>query len=107
MTTLCGASRYQQKYYYNPDFAKIPRDVQQELKEICVGFVEDAGGVFTIDLDENGEPSFTVHSAGGDQAFDEIGAELRVRRLQKEKAELMKQIAVFYRVFILGEAGGL
>ena len=104
MTTLCGASRYQQKYYFNPDFAKIPRDVQQELKEICIGFVEDVGGIFTIEFGDDGEPSFAVRSADADPGFDEIGAELYIRRLQQEKEELMKQIAVFYRVFVLGEA---
>ena len=41
MVTLCGASAYQQKFYLNPDFAKLPESVKQELKIICVGFTED------------------------------------------------------------------
>lgn len=103
MVTLCGASAYQQKFYLNPDFAKLPESVKQELKIICVGFTEDAGGVFTIDFDDQGIPKFSVRTADYDPNFDEIAAELYIRKMQTEKAELMKQLELFYRIFILGE----
>ena len=28
---LCGASAYEQKYYFNQDFASLPQSVQDEL----------------------------------------------------------------------------
>ena len=28
---LCGASSYEQKYYFNQDFASLPQSVQDEL----------------------------------------------------------------------------
>ena len=29
---LCGASSYEQKYYFNQDFASLPETVKQELQ---------------------------------------------------------------------------
>ena len=91
-TTLLGASWYNQKYYFNEAFAGLPKDVQDELHILAVEFTEDVGGVFTI---------FSVRSAEGDQRFDEIGAELLIKKYQREKADLMSRLAVFYRIRIL------
>ena len=33
---LCGANSYEQKYYFNPDFNKLPQSVQDELHILCV-----------------------------------------------------------------------
>ena len=38
---LCGANSYEQKYYFNRDFAKLPEGIQQELQVMCVLFTED------------------------------------------------------------------
>ena len=35
---LCGASSYEQKYYFNQDFASLPETVKQELQIMCVLF---------------------------------------------------------------------
>ncbi len=35
---LCGASAYEQKYYFNQDFASLPQSVQDELHVMCVMF---------------------------------------------------------------------
>ena len=45
---LCGANAYEQKYYFNPRFSKIPQSVQDELHIICVLFTREVGGIFTI-----------------------------------------------------------
>ena len=46
--TLCGASWYEQKYYFNPAFDKLPKSVKDELQIMCVEFTEDVGGVLTL-----------------------------------------------------------
>ena len=33
---LCGASAYEQKYYFNPDFDALPQQVKEELQILCV-----------------------------------------------------------------------
>ena len=103
-TTLCGASRISRKYYFNPAFSKPPEAVRDPLREICVTFAEDAGGIFTIDFNDEGNPVFTVRSGETDTDIDEIGAEIRIRRLQESEAELMNQLKLFYRIFILNRA---
>ena len=60
--TLCGASWYNQKYFFNPDFSRIPKDVQEELQILCVSFTEDVGGVLTIEFGEDKLPQ----EGGGD-----------------------------------------
>ncbi|MDO4615025.1 MAG: DUF6145 family protein [Lachnospiraceae bacterium] len=103
METLCGSSWYNKQYYFNPAFSKIPKDVQDEIQIMCVEFTEDVGGILTIEFGEDGRPRFTVRAAEGDQRFDEIGSELRIKQLQNEKEELMEQLTTFYRIFIKGE----
>ena len=50
---LCGASSYEQKYYFNQDFASLPEAVKQELQIMCVLFTEDVGGILTLEFDED------------------------------------------------------
>ena len=104
--TLCGSSWYQQKYYFNPAFDKLPEKVRQELQIMCVTYTEDVGGVLTVEFGEDKEPHFVVRSMEGDARFDEIGSELKIKKLRQEKSELMKKIALFYRIMVLGEAPG-
>ena len=33
---LCGASAYEQKYYFNQDFDSLPESIKQELHIMCV-----------------------------------------------------------------------
>ena len=37
---LCGASAYEQKYYFNQDFASLPETIKQELQVMCVLYTE-------------------------------------------------------------------
>ena len=57
---LCGANSYEQKYYFNPDFAQLPESIRNELQMMCVTFAEEAGGIFTVEFDEKGNIKFTV-----------------------------------------------
>ena len=43
---LCVSNSYEKKYYFNPDFDKLPDDVKNELKIMCVLFTEVAASVF-------------------------------------------------------------
>ena len=59
---LCGANSYEEKYYLNPDFSGLPDDIKDELKIMCVLYVNDVGGVLTLVYEENGELCFEVTS---------------------------------------------
>lgn len=100
---LCGASAYEQKYYLNEDFKSLPQQIQDELKIMCVLFTEDVGGVLTLVFDEDGALLLEVSADEGDLLYDEIGSEWKIRQMQKEKAELLRALELYYKVFFLGE----
>ena len=85
---LCGASSYEQKYYFNQDFASLPEAVKQELQIMCVLFTEDVGGILTLEFDEDGSLQFKTEALEADARFDEIGSALKIKELQRGKREL-------------------
>lgn len=100
---LCGASSYEEKYYFNEDFAALPEEIQKELKILCVLFVSEVGGVLTLEFEEDGTLCFQVRSQENDFFFDEIGSGLKIKAIRKEKQELLASLELFYRVFFLNE----
>ncbi len=99
---LCGANSYQQKYYFNRDFERLPESIRQELQIMCVMFTEDIGGVLMLQFTPEGELEFKVEADESDYLFDEIGSGLKIRQYQREKRELLESLEMFYRVFFLG-----
>ena len=98
---LCGASAYEQKYYFNEDFISLPQDIQDELKVMCVLFTEDVGGVLSLLFDEEGNLEFRVESEPTDFSFDEIGSALKIKQIQQTKQDLLEALETYYRVFFL------
>ena len=103
---LCGASAYEQKYYFNEDFASLPQSVQDELHIMCVLYTEEIGGVLTLEFDEDGNLQFQTEALEADAMFDEIGSVLRIKYLRNKKRELLESLETYYRVFFLGEDVG-
>lgn len=101
--TLCGASSYEKKYYFNEDFNALPDSVKDELHIMCVLYTEEIGGVLTLEFDEKGNLEFRVEALEADAMFDEIGSALRIKQLRREKAELLNSLELYYKVFFLGE----
>ena len=115
---LCGASSYEQKYYFNQDFASLPEAVKQELQIMCVLFTEDVGGILTLEFDEDGKAisieekprfdedgslQFKTEALEADARFDEIGSALKIKELQRDKRELLESLEMYYKVFFLGD----
>ena len=100
---LCGASSYEQKYYFNKDFNSLPDHVKQELQIMCVLFTEEIGGILTLEYDEEGSLQFRTEAIEADARYDEIGAALRIKQIRQEKRELLESLEMYYRVFFLGE----
>lgn len=101
---LCGASAYEQKYYFNQDFNSLPEAVKQELQIMCVLYTEDIGGILTLEFDEEGSLQFKTEALDADAMYDEIGSVLKIKKLQSEKRELLESLEMYYRVFFLGES---
>ena len=82
---LCGANSYEEKYYLNPDFE------------------HDVGGILTLVFEEDGELCFEVSTEEFDPMFDEIGSQLKIKQLQRDKQDLLQALQLYYKVFFLGE----
>ena len=100
---LCGSNAYEQKYYFNEDFNRLPESIKDELKIMCVLFTEDVGGILTLEFNDMGELEFDVLCDEGDLLFDEIGCGLKIKQLQQEKNELLTALEMYFKVFVLGE----
>lgn len=100
---LCGASAYEQKYYFNQDFSALPQQIKDELQIMCVMYTEEIGGILTLEFDEEGNLQFQVEALEADAMFDDIGSVLRIKELRKTKRELLESLELYYRVFFLGE----
>lgn len=103
-TILCASSKYEEKYYLNPDFDGMPEGIKDELQAMCVLFTEDIGGILTMEFDEDANLNFVTMSDQGDLLYDEIGSVLKIKQLQQTKRELLESLELYYRVFFLGES---
>ncbi len=100
---LCGANAYEQKYYFNKKFSKIPESIQKELNIICVLFTEEVGGLFYIVFDEDGGVSLETNADDDDIYYDEISSGLLIGEIRRTRSELLESLSIYYRMIILGE----
>ena len=100
---LCGATSYEQKYYFNQEFSSLPQSVKDELHIMCVLYTEDVGGILTLEFDDSGTLEFKVTAPEEDYLFDEIGSVLKIKQYQEEKREMLESLELYYRTFFLGE----
>jgi len=100
---LCASSAYEKKFWINDDFEVLPEQIKQELKIMCVLFTEDIGGILSLEFEEEGTLIMKVDSEESDYLYDEIGSILKIKRLQREKAELLEALELYYKVVFLGE----
>ena len=89
---LCACSAYEQKYYFNQDFASLPQSVQDELHIMCVMFTVEIGGIFTMWFDSDGSLQFETEAVDADAMYDEIGGALRIKQYQEEKKDLLESL---------------
>ena len=99
---LCVSNSNEKKYYFNPDFDKLPDDVKNELKIMCVLFTEEVGGILDMEFDEEGNLLFKSSADEGDLLYDEIACGMLVKKYQYEKRELLESLEMFFKVFFLG-----
>lgn len=98
---LCGANAYEQKYYFNEQFAAIPESIKEELHVICVLFTEEVGGIFTIVFEEDGNIVLETNAEEDDLLYDEISSGLLVGEIRRNRQEMLESLQLYYRVFIL------
>ena len=53
--------------------------------------------------DEDGGLCLEVTSEEFDPMFDDIGSQLKIRQIQREKQDLLESLQLYYKIFFLGE----
>ncbi len=100
---LCGANAYEQKYYFNEEFNKIPDSIKEELRIICVLFTREVGGVFMIVFEEDGTLALQTDAHEEDITYDEISSGLLVSEIRRQRQELLESLSLYYRAVVLRE----
>ena len=96
---------YEQKYYFNQDFASLPETIKQELQVMCVLYTEDVGGILTLEFDETGNLQFKTEATDSDFRYDEIGSVLKIKRNPGRKKRTSGILEMYYKVFFHGRYG--
>ena len=96
--TLCASNSYEQKFYLNPEFDRLPQQIKDEIKITCVLFTEDNGGILTIGFDEDGLIYFETTASEYDYYYDEIGSGLTAKKIRNEKQELWDALERYFQV---------
>lgn len=92
---IAAASSYSRKFYINPDYLMLPREIQTRIKRICVGFVEEMGGDLSLELNDQNELIFRTAALEHDYYYDEIGAGLKVKEISRNNLELLYQLETY------------
>lgn len=98
---LCASSSYEEKYYFNQEFAGLPEPVKDELKVMCVMYTAEIGGILTLQFGSDGRLFLNVTSREDDFWFDEIGSVLKIKQIQSGKRELLEALELYYRIKFL------
>ncbi|MEY8338722.1 DUF6145 family protein [Lachnospiraceae bacterium 62-35] len=104
---LCGANAYTQKYYFNEEFDGLPEGIKKELQIMCVWFVQEVGGIFLMEFQEDGTLEFRTEANEYDGSIDEIGSYLKIKQMREERRELLTSLELYFKVFFLGEEAEL
>ena len=101
---LCASSKYEEKYYLNPEFEGLPQGIKDELQAMCVLFTEDIGGILTLEFDDDANLQFVPKSDENDLLYDEIGRVLKIKQLRNTRQELLESLEMYYKIIFLGQS---
>lgn len=100
---LAYASQYKEKYFFNDELGKLPQAVRNEALMCLIMIVEEAGGVAELGFYPDGEVYVDSYCEEGDLGYDNISAGLLVREMERDHAELLEKLELWYRTLL--EAG--
>lgn len=94
-SVLCAANASSMQFYFNnEDYGILPDEVKKELKVICVLFCADVGGIIVLRFTDKHKLEITVA-----KPIDEIGAELKIRKMQEEHQAFFAQLEAFSKEY--------
>ena len=100
---LCAANAYEEKYWFNPLFDKVPDSIKEELRTICILFTQEAGGIFLIVFDEDGVLDCESFADADDITYDNVSAGLLTGRVRVRRQDMFHMLELYYRIYVLHE----
>ena len=96
---IAGASFETQKFYFSSEYDGLPQSIKEDIQIICVTLAEKLGCTFLMKFDEDGNVYFETVRAEDDFNFDEIGAELEIKEVQRKEKELLNALRLWYLIY--------
>lgn len=95
---LISVSPYVQKYYINDLYEDLPKDIKETLRAKLGVIAEKTNAIISLGFYEDGEV-FMEQRYEDLSFYDEIGAELRIKKFQQDEVELLKVVKMWYVVY--------
>lgn len=97
------SNSYIKKYYFDERLESLPKEVKDTLKILFVKLSEEIGGITEVIFDNDSYEIFSRCIKNDDDlVFDEINANYKLSKLEKENAELFSKIATFCKFKLNG-----
>lgn len=96
---MAAASFEKQKYFLDPSFSALPDSIKAEVQTICVVVAQKLMCTFVMGFFEDGNVYFDIVKSEDTIDFDDIGAELEIKEIRREKAELIKALKIWYLIY--------
>ena len=100
-TVLAVVSQYADKYYLNEELGQLPEEVKKEVLVLLVMLTEEAGGISVMGFEKDGEVYLASTCEEDDLGYDEISAGLIIREIERDHADLLEQLATWFRRVVL------
>lgn len=95
---VISASPYNHKYYFEPRYDDIPNEIKEELIESIAAIAEKVNAIISLGFNKDGY-IFIEQTADDNVFIDEIGADLEIKKLQRDKKELLKSLQLWYMIY--------
>lgn len=97
------SNSYNKKYYLDERLNVLPKEVKDTLKIIFVQLAEEVGGVAEVSFDNKEyDLVFKTYKNDDDFNYDEINANYKLSRIEREYSEIFSQIAEFCKFKLNG-----
>lgn len=97
------SNSYNKKYYLDERLNVLPKEVKDTLKIIFVKLTEEVGGVTEVSFDnQEYDLIFKTYKNDDDYNYDEINANYKLSKIERDYSEIFSQIAEFCKFKLNG-----
>ncbi len=100
---ISAGNAYTEKYYVNPELTTLPKEVLDKIQILVVTLAQKTGGIVQLGYTEVGDLFFEVTADENDFNYDEINAQLEVKKAQEENEQLINGLIAYYKLFVSEE----